>query len=115
LSIAVVGVAGVLAFSVTARTREFGIRLALGLQPQRLFKDVITEGAAMAAAGIVAGAIFGFVLARAARSYFADVTMPGVLPVVASAFVLLAVALVASMLPARRAAHVDVIQALRTE
>jgi hypothetical protein len=115
LSIAVVGVAGVLAFSVSARTREFGIRLALGLQRQRLFKDVIAEGAAMATAGIVAGAAFGFVLARVANSYFADVTMPGVLPVVASALVLLTVAVAASMLPARRAARVDVIQALHTE
>jgi putative ABC transport system permease protein len=115
LAIAVVGVAGVLAFSVSARTREFGIRLALGSQPQRLFKDVIAEGAAMAAAGIVAGALFGFVLARVARSYFADLTMPDVLPVSVSAFVLLTVAIIASMLPAARAARIDVIQALRTE
>ena len=115
LSIAVVGVAGVLAFSVSARTREFGIRLALGSQPQRLYQDVIAEGAAMAAAGVVAGAVFGFVLARVARSYFADVTMPGVLPVAASALVLLTVAVIASMLPAKRAASVDVIQALHTE
>jgi predicted permease len=115
LSIAVVGVAGVLAFSVSARTREFGIRLALGSQPQRLFKDVIAEGAAMAAAGIVAGAVLGFVLARVAHSYFADVAMPGIFPVAASALVLLTVAVVAAMLPAARAASVDVIQALRTE
>jgi hypothetical protein len=115
LAIAVVGVAGVLAFSVSARTREFGIRLALGSEPQRLFKDVIAEGAAMAAAGIAAGALFGFVLARVGRSYFADLTMPGVFPVVVSALVLLTVAIIASMLPAARAARVDVIQALRTE
>ena len=115
LAIAVVGVAGVLAFSVSARTREFGIRLALGSQPQRLFKDVIAEGAALAAAGIVAGALFGFVLARLARSYFADVTMPGAFAIIASALVLLTVAVIASMLPAARAARVDVIQALRTE
>ena len=115
LSIAVVGVAGVLAFSVSARTREFGIRLALGSQPRRLFKDVIGEGAAMATAGIVAGAVFGFILTRVARAYFTDITMPGVWPVCISAFVLLAVAVAASMLPARRAARVDVIEALRTE
>jgi len=115
LSIAVVGVAGVLAFSVSARTREFGIRLALGSQPQRLFRDVISEGAAMATAGIVAGAVFGFGLAHVAHSYFADVAMPGVLPVSVSAFVLLTVAVIASMLPAARAARVDVIQALHTE
>ena len=115
LAIAVVGVAGVLAFSVSARTREFGIRLALGSQPQRLLKGVIAEGAVMSAAGVVAGAALGFVLARLARSYFADVKMPGVFPVVASAFVLLAVAVFASLLPAARAARVDVIQALRSE
>ena len=115
LSIAVVGVAGVLAFSVSARTREFGIRLALGSQPQLLFKDVIAEGAAMAAAGIMAGAAFGFVLAQVAHSYFTDVTMPGLFPAVASGLVLLTVAVVASTLPAARAASIDVIQALRTE
>ena len=58
---------------------------------------------------------FGFVVARLARSYFLDVKMPGALPVVLSAFVLLAAAVVASMLPAARAARVDVIQALRSE
>ena len=52
---------------------------------------------------------------RVARSYFADLKMPGVLPVAASAVVLMTVAVVASMLPAARAARVDVIQALRTE
>jgi len=115
LSIAGVGVSGGLAFAVSARRREFGIRLALGSQPQRLYKDVIAEGAAMAVAGVVAGAVFGFVLARVAHSYFADVSMPGVLPVAASALVLLTVAVIASMMPAKRAASVDVIQALHTE
>jgi putative ABC transport system permease protein len=115
LLIAVVGVAGVLTFSVSARTREFGIRMALGSQPQRLLNSVVVEGVMMSVLGIVAGAAFGFVLARLARSYFADVTMPGVLPVIASAFILLAVAVVASLLPAARAARVNVIEALRSE
>jgi ABC-type antimicrobial peptide transport system permease subunit len=69
----------------------------------------------MAAAGVLAGAAFGFVMARLAGSYFLDVKMPGALPVVLSAFVLLAAAVVASWLPAARAARVDVIQALRAE
>jgi predicted permease len=115
LLIAVVGVAGVLAFSVSARTREFGIRLALGSQPHQLLRGVIAEGAVMAMAGVVAGALLGFVLARLAGSYFADIKMPSALPVAFSAFLLLAVAMVASMLPALRAARVDVIQALRSE
>ncbi|HXA08239.1 MAG TPA: FtsX-like permease family protein, partial [Bryobacteraceae bacterium] len=100
---------------VSARTREFGIRLALGSQPRLLLRGVITEGAVMAAAGVLAGAAFGFVVARLAGSYFLDVKMPGALPVVLSALVLLTAAVVASWLPAARAARVDVIQALRSE
>ena len=115
LAIAVVGVAGVLAFSVSARTREFGIRLALGSEPQQLLKGVIAEGTVMAVAGVLAGAAFGFVLARLAGRYFLDVKMPGALPVFVSAFVLMAVAIIASVLPAARAARVDVMQALRSE
>jgi putative ABC transport system permease protein len=115
LAIALVGVAGVLAFSVSARTREFGIRLALGSQPRNLLRGVILEGAIMAAAGVLAGAAFGFLVARLAGSYFLDVQMPGALPVVVSAFLLLAAAVVASSLPALRAARIDVIQALRAD
>jgi putative ABC transport system permease protein len=115
LAIALVGVAAVLAFSVSARTREFGIRLALGSQPGNLLKGVIAEGAVMAAGGVLAGAAVGFVMARLAGSYFLDVKMPGALPVVLSAFVLLTAAVVASWLPAARAARIDVIQALRSE
>ncbi|MBZ5522725.1 MAG: ADOP family duplicated permease [Acidobacteriia bacterium] len=115
LAIAVVGVAGVLAFSVSARTREFGIRLALGSQPRQLLKGVIAEGGVMASLGVLAGAAFGFVLVRLVGRYFLDMKMPGVLPVAVSAIVLLAVAIVASMLPAARAARVDVMQALRSE
>jgi putative ABC transport system permease protein len=115
LAIAVVGVAGVLAFSVSARTREFGIRLALGSKPQQLLKGVIAEGTVMAGAGVLAGAAFGFVLARLAGKYFLDVKMPAALPVLVSAFVLMAVAVIASVLPAARAARIDVMQALRSE
>jgi predicted permease len=115
LAIAVVGVAGVLAFSVSGRTREFGIRLAIGSQPRHLLAGVIAEGAVMAAAGVVAGAACGFALVRLAGSYLQDVQMPGVVPVVGSAVVLLTAAVVASAVPAARAARVDVMQALRSE
>jgi putative ABC transport system permease protein len=115
LIIAVVGVAGVLAFSVSARTREFGIRLALGSQPGNLLRGVVTQGVVMAGVGVLSGAAFGLVVARVAGSYFGDLKMPGALPVIVSAVVLLGAAVVASMLPAARAARVDVIQALRSE
>ena len=115
LAIAIVGVAGVLAFSVSARTREFGIRLAVGSQPGRLLAGVIGQGAVMAGAGVVAGAALGYALARMAGGYIPDVRMPSALPVVVSAVVLLAAAVIASAVPAARAARVDVIQALRSE
>jgi len=115
LAIALVGVAGVLAFSVSARTREFGIRLALGSQPRHLLTGVVAEGAVMAAAGVVVGAVSGYALARLAGSYFQDMRMPSAAPVVASAVVLLAAAVVASALPAARAARINVIEALRSE
>jgi putative ABC transport system permease protein len=115
LTIALVGVAGVLAFSVSARTREFGIRLALGSPPTRLLAGVVGEGAVMAVLGVVAGSVGGYWLARSAEHYFPDLRMPSALPVVGSIFVLLAAAVIASALPAARAAQVDVMQALRND
>jgi ABC-type antimicrobial peptide transport system permease subunit len=115
LTIAVVGVAGVLAFSVSARTREFGIRLAIGSQPRHLLGRVIAEGAAIAALGIGAGLACGVALQKLAGSYFEGVDMPGAWVLIGAAGILLAAAVVASAWPAMRAARVDVIQALRAD
>jgi putative ABC transport system permease protein len=115
LLIAVVGVAGVLAFSVSGRTREFGIRLAVGSQPRNLLARVIAEGAAMSLGGLAVGFACGFWLAQLAGTLLGDLKMPGVLPVAGSAVVLLLAAVTASVIPAARAARVDVMQALRTE
>jgi ABC-type antimicrobial peptide transport system permease subunit len=115
LTIAVVGVAGVLAFSVSARTREFGVRLAIGLQPRRLLTAILGEGAVMAGIGVAAGAIGGAVLARLAASYVTGVQLPGWLPLAGASLVLVAAAILASLMPAARASRVDVMQALRSE
>ncbi len=115
LTISIVGVAGVLAFSVSGRTREFGIRLAVGSPPARLLRGVLAEGVVMGAAGIAAGAVAGVALARVLAAYIQGVQLPGAVPVVASAVVLLAAAVVASVVPAARAAGVDVMKALRAE
>ncbi|OLC82932.1 MAG: multidrug ABC transporter substrate-binding protein [Acidobacteria bacterium 13_1_40CM_4_65_8] len=115
LLIAVVGVAGVLAFSVSARTREFGIRLAVGSAPRQLLGRVLSEGAQIAAIGIAAGAAGGYGLARVAASFFGHVQLPGALPVMGAAAVLIGAAVVASLMPAARASRVDVLQALRSE
>jgi predicted permease len=115
LAIAIVGVAGVLAFSVSARTREFGVRLAIGSPPQQIVKGVIAEGAVMAASGVVAGAVVGFGLAYLAGSYFPEIRLPDTIPLVGSIVILVAAAVAASVLPAARASRVDVMQALRSD
>ena len=115
LAIAVVGVAGVLAFSVSARTREFGVRLAIGSAPSHLLTRVLREGAVIAVSGVVAGVVAGVVLARLVSSYITEVQLPGVLPVMGAAVLLVAAAVVASLMPAARASRVDVVQALRSE
>jgi predicted permease len=115
LLIAIVGVAGVLAFSVSARTREFGIRLAIGSAPKDLLQGVVKEGAAIAAVGVVAGVVGGLALTRAVASYISEVSLPGFVPTLGAALVLVIAALVASLVPAARASRVDVIDALRPE
>src|ERR1039457_1245412 len=99
LTIAVVGVAGILAFSVSARTREFGIRLAIGSQPRHLLARVIAEGTVITAVGIAAGLASGFALERLAGSYFESVRTPGAWVVAGAAGVLLAAAVGASAGP----------------
>jgi len=115
LLIAVVGVAGVLAFSVSARTREFGVRLAIGSAPRQLLARVLGEGVGIAAIGIAAGAAGGYALARVAARFFTTVQLPGAVPVLGAAVVLICAAVIASLMPAARASHVDVVQALRSE
>ncbi len=115
LLIAVVGVSGVLAFSVSARTREFGIRLAVGSAPRHLLMRVLSEGASIVAVGIAAGIAVAYAGAGIAARYIANVRVPGLLPVFAAACVLGVAAVAASVMPAARAARVDVLQALRSE
>lgn len=115
LLIAVVGVAGVLAFSVSGRTREFGIRLAVGSEPRNLLMRVIAEGAAMAVGGLAVGVAGGYWLAQLAGRFLGIVKMPGALPLIGAALVLLIAAVIAAAIPAARAARIDVIQVLRVE
>jgi ABC-type antimicrobial peptide transport system permease subunit len=105
--ISVVGVSG--------RTREFGIRLALGAQPRSILSGVLKEGVVMAIAGVAAGVLVGFAFTRVIAKYLADVQLPGALPLIASAAVILAAAVIASALPAARAARVDAVEALRSQ
>ena len=104
LAISLVGVAGVLAFSVSGRTREFGIRLAVGSPPTRILTGVLAEGLVMAALGVAIGAAGGFALGRLAGSYVENVQLPGVVPVTGAGLLLLAAAVAAALVPAARAA-----------
>jgi predicted permease len=115
LLIAVVGVSGVLAFSVSARTREFGVRLAIGSTPWHLLMRVMAEGAAIVTVGIAAGLIGGYFFSRVAQGLFTGFDMPGAMPVVWAAGILTGAAVCASLLPAARASRVDVLQALRSD
>jgi len=115
LLISVVGVAGVLAFSVSGRTREIGIRMALGAQPHNILTDVLREGAVMACVGVAAGIVLGFAAAQIAGRYIAEVHQPGAPAFAASAGVILLAAIVASAVPAARAARVNAVEALRAE
>jgi predicted permease len=115
LLIAVVGVAGVLAFGVSARMREFGVRLAIGSTPNLLLTKVLSEGAVIVSVGIVAGAAFGYVFAGIASGYIEQLRMPGLPALLGAAALLVVAALAASLMPAARASRVDVLQALRSE
>jgi ABC-type antimicrobial peptide transport system permease subunit len=115
LLISVVGVAGVLAFSVSGRTREFSIRRALGAQPRDILKDVLSQGVAIAAIGVVVRAGFGIALARGINRYMAELHLPGLLSFISAAFLILTAAAIASAIPAARAARVSAAGALRSE
>jgi predicted permease len=115
LTIAVVGVAGVLAFSVSGRTREFGIRLAVGAQPRHLLFGVIAEGIVMAVMGVFTGALIGYGLTKLATRLFPALQTPSTAPIAASVLLLMAATIIGAMFPAERAARVDVNEALRTE
>jgi putative ABC transport system permease protein len=115
LVIATVGVAGVLAFSVSQRTNELGIRVALGAEPGTILRMILGEGAAMALVGLVIGGLAAMPLSQLLNGLLFGVE-PADPPTIAIAAVLLVgVAIVAALVPARRATAVDPITALRGE
>jgi len=115
LVLAVVGLAGVLGYSVSQRTSEIGVRLALGARPGQIVRLVVGEGLALAAAGTLAGAAGALALGGALTSLLFGVSPFDARVYVGLAALLTAVAAVACYVPARRAALVDPIAALRAE
>ena len=115
LILAAIGIYGVLAYTARQRTHELGIRMVLGADPRSIFAVVLRRGAILALLGIVIGLAASFALTRALSSVLFHVSPTDPLTYMAVALLLLAVALFACYVPARRAMRVDPIVALRHE
>jgi putative ABC transport system permease protein len=115
LLLAAIGIYGVLAYSVTERTREIGVRVALGAEPSRIVSLIIRMGAAVAGSGLVVGLLGALAVSNVLKSLLFGIKPQDLVTFLTVPLILLAVALVAAWLPARRAARLDPMQALRVE
>jgi putative ABC transport system permease protein len=115
LALAGVGLYGVLAYGVSERTREIGVRMALGAHRRRVLALVIRQGLTLAAVGIAIGVVLAFACSRLLRTSLFGVTTTDPVTYVAIPLLLIVVALLSSYLPARRATRVDPLVALRVE
>ena len=113
--LAIVGIYGVVAYSVAQRTREIGIRVALGAQPTDVGRMVLREGALLAVAGIAIGFAGALALTRVLRSLLFETTPTDPATLVSVAAAVLIIVLLATLIPARRAARVNPTTALRYE
>jgi putative ABC transport system permease protein len=115
LVLASVGLYGVMALTVTQRTRELGIRMALGAARANIFRLVLGHGISLVGVGVIVGLVGAIAVGRALMSLLYNVGALETGAVVTAIIALSAVALIACFIPARRATHVDPIVALRTE
>jgi len=115
VAIAAIGIYGVLAYSVNQRTREIGVRMALGARAEAVVRLIVTEGMMVSGAGVIAGIVGALVLGRAIGSLVYGIAPHDPRTFIAVATVLTIVSLAACWLPARRAARVNPIVALRDE
>ena len=116
LVLTVVGLYGLVAYSVSRRTREIGIRMAIGADRQSVSRMVLKQGLILGAAGVAVGLVIGILAYRAiTSSAFMSLGDPGIKPFAAVSLLLLLTTMGATYLPARRASHIDPMRALRDE
>jgi predicted permease len=115
MALAAIGLYGVIAYSVARRTREIGIRMALGARPATVIRLVMRQGLIVATAGLAAGCLLAAAAARAIAGALYGVTAADPVSWLAAAVVLLSVSALANFIPARRASRVDPSEALRIE
>jgi ABC-type antimicrobial peptide transport system permease subunit len=115
VALAAIGLYGVLAFIVAQRRREIGVRMALGAQPRDVIADVMGQGLKLAAVGVAAGIVLALAGARLLNSLLFGTSPTDTLTFVGAATLLVAIAALASLVPALRASRVDPLIALRDE
>ena len=115
LAIAVIGIYGVIAYSVAQRRKEIGIRVALGAKPSNVAGMVVRQGMGMAAVGIAAGLVLAFGVTRFLSGILFAVTPTDPITLAAVAITLAVAALLACYVPARRATRTDPVEVLRAE
>ena len=115
LTLAGIGLYGLVAFVVGQRTQEIGVRMALGADRRDILRNVLGQGARLAIAGLVAGGVLAALATPLMSSLLVNVSPTDVMTFAGTGAILLAVALVAAWIPARRAANLDPVQALRAD
>ena len=115
LAIAAAGIGGVMALAVSQRTHEIGVRMAIGARPVEIVRMILSQGMGLALAGVAIGVATAFALTSAVKSFLFEVTPNDPATFIGVAAVLATAALAACYLPARRAAQVDPLRALRSE
>jgi len=115
LLLGIVGIYGVMSYVVSQRTSEIGIRIALGAEPRAVMRMIVRQGGRVALGGIGAGLVVALAGGRLITSLLYDVSPRDPAVLTMTAIALLGIALAACWLPARRAAHVDPLVALRAE
>jgi ABC-type antimicrobial peptide transport system permease subunit len=115
LLLAAIGIYGAVAYTVEQRTGEIGVRMALGAQTRDVLRLILNQGMRPVVIGLLIGIVSAFVLGRLIASQLYEVSAHNPALLAGATILLATIALIACLLPARRATHVDPIQALRTE